>query len=98
MNPSNDFRDDFYKRWRLIDEACMRRQTLGAVEHAVDDFTNSMENLEDRDFDIEMIEELYDFINYAKAKIILMQKRRERSRGETGSTDGCSIEGNGDNG
>ena len=78
MNPSNDFRDDFYKRWRLIDEACVRRQTLGAIEHAADDFTRSLADLDRRDMIQEIIEEHYDAINYLKGQIIKLQIIRER--------------------
>lgn len=98
MNPSN-FKERFYHERRLIQDRCDRRQKLGELEHKLDDFTASLENLKGRDLFNAIEEELLDTINYAAAEIIKIRIMRDKLNGEkrrcagrdsgnTGSADG----------
>ena len=67
--------DKYYgKREDILDE-CAKRMRQGEVEYADRDVTASRENLMKRDLKREMIEELYDLINYAVARIIQIEEQ-----------------------
>ena len=66
--------DDFYRRRERILDECYLRMKQGEVEYADKDVAASRDNLMKRDLNREMIEELYDLINYAVARIIQIEE------------------------
>lgn len=69
----NDWKTTFYKNWRNIDEACLRRAKFGELEYKDIDVTESQKNLMKRNLYQEIIEEHMDSIFYLKCQIMKLK-------------------------
>lgn len=71
---SINWKDDFWTRWRRIDATCMARMEKGSDTYAKTDISTDRAHLMRRKMVSDLIEELYDVINYAKAEIMHLEE------------------------
>ena len=71
---SNNWKDDFFVRSRRIDAATEARLLKGSDTYKKRDVSEDREHLMKRKSISELIEELYDTINYAKFEIMKLEE------------------------